>query len=327
MLHKSEPTGLIIPISLLGSLLVLFGCGPGEKKESRQSQEESEEQESEQDCVSIIHGFDPVTNDPSGDRKQKFQLVKAFTDRSGGEKQVPFKNVRVRIQNNRGAKRSKATVYLKGKKVHTIERHQFSKLYAIKHGDTGYLFIEMWTGGMHCCFPVSVYSVSSSRTQHLKTFELGHANFDPERDLFTRSGHLYYRMLDTRFAYFHVSFASSIFYDRYFRITPDHITERNQRFRDAYLAKAKRHRECFMDVINASNEKYDSSIVDTAMESWLPQLLGYTVNLIMAGKSERAWDGFHRLYGKMRSRHPTWVEDTQPSELKRAIQSKLPESD
>lgn len=311
---------LLIQI-VLCPLLVIAACSPDEQ---HNQQNGTKTDENKQEVPPMEQWDDSVLADRFENREQEFRIVHPDVNRSGDKKIFRFRTARVRIE-DKGEYFQIAAVYWKDQKIHTVQGHRFRSLYTIEHRDTGYLFIEMWTGGAHCCFPVSAYSVSPSSVTHLKTFELGSAYIDPERDLFTQSDNLYYRMHDGRFAHFHVSFASSILLDRYFRITPRGITEVNERFRNAYLTEAQRHRKKLLEILRMPEQRARSVSVDTAKEEWFPHLLGYTVNQVMAGQKKQAWQRFNRAFEQIRTTHPYWMSGINRDELKKDIQRKLSE--
>lgn len=111
----------------------------------------------------------------------------------------------------------------------------------LAQGDARYWMIGEYTGGMHCCARYHFFS-KPSPAQALRYLgaTAGSAEGIDEEPFLCRGGALYLEDRDTRFLYFHTSYAQSrLILPTHYRLTPSSMSVDNRPFRSRYLEEMK----------------------------------------------------------------------------------------
>lgn len=196
-----------------------------------------------------------------------------------------FKIFPLRIENNEFGY---FEAYNKGEKTHISEKgYRISGFLVFKYNGSKYIILKEDSGGAHCCFTDYIFLLNKQVLKLIRIFDLGNG----WNSLLEKDNRLYLVVKDDRFAYFHVCFADSYFFNRYFLIEGEEIIERNMDFKDELIAEA----------LKCENElnKIISKDAPANYGLWMRLFLGKTVNYILAGESERAygnWDAQDKYY-------------------------------
>lgn len=103
-----------------------------------------------------------------------------------------------------------------------------------------YFALDVFTGGAHCCLIMHFFA-KPDRSQRLRYLgatasrEVGDG-VDMNKSIFLQNGQLFLEWEDSRFSYFHTSYAKSqLFFPIYYRLTPTSLTLDNTSFKDRYV--------------------------------------------------------------------------------------------
>lgn len=182
--------------------------------------------------------------------------------------------------------------YNKGEKIYTSEKiYSISGFLVFKYKDNKYIIIKEDSGGAHCCFNYYVFLLNEHELKLIKIFDLGNG-YIPWNRLLEKDNKLYLAVKDDRFAYFHVCFADSYFFNRYYLIKGEELIERNIDFKEELIAEA-------LKCENELNEIINNEIINKDAPAnyglWMRLFLGKTVNYILAGEPEKANENLEAL--------------------------------
>lgn len=199
-------------------------------------------------------------------------------------------------------------IYNKGEKYDNLAAsppnfHIISGITVLKHGGDRYIFLENWTGGMHCCQEEYIFKLDGDN--NLKAIELLFLMDErlTSEKIIIKNDYLYLKLLDFRFRYFHASFAGSPVFYQYLIIDGDQFIIRNGDFKEEYIKQAK------IDQWELDKYLKNTKIEDMKFYDWSPFLVQQTVNYLMAGEPEKAWSEFDSYFQKFSTVSPTSLKD------------------
>lgn len=205
-------------------------------------------------------------------------------------------------------------VYNNGKKIFSSadSSWQISGLLAFKFKNNEYVVVGDYSGGAHCCDTDYLFRINSANgVKLIKTFSMGNASINKENLIF-KNKNLYLALDDDRFAYFHVSYASSPFFNQYYKIEGDNLVLANNDFKEDYIKVAE---NCDSDINSTFDKMASSSKEDYFFEDWFSNLVCRTVNYKLAGEDTLAWQGFEDYFKKAGSYSSGYLIDLGGSKV------------
>jgi len=178
-----------------------------------------------------------------------------------------------------------------------------NKILALRHKGDKYVFLQNWTGAAHCCREEYVFRLDENN--NLKPIELlnlmdGELSSD---SIIQKNGFLYLKVPDYRFRYFHTSFAGSPIFFQYLSISDGKFLIRNGDFTEEYINQAKEDRARLDDYL-LNTEKENIKFYE-----WSPLLVEQTVNYLMGGLPNEAWNLFDNYFEKFAAASPDSLLD------------------
>ena len=183
--------------------------------------------------------------------------------------------------------------YNNGQKVYSSEPvYAIFKLLKFECLGSKYIILSEYSGGAHCCFREYIFWLSEEKALKLiKVLPLGNVSIEKE-SLVLKDGKLYLKIKDDRFAYFYTSYVGTYFFDNYFLLSKNKLSERNFDFKEEHTKEAER---CEKELADLSGDKTEY------LEEWFPFLICRTTNYLLAGREDKAWQGFEEYFDKFRS--------------------------
>ncbi len=229
-----------------------------------------------------------------------------------------FKIYPPNIEKNKNAK---LEVYNKNEKIYTSETYNYSNLIAFEYRDYKYIIINEYSGGAHCCSTAPIFVLDKDKDLKLiETLDLENTSIS-EKSLIEKNEKLYLAASDDRFAYFHVPYAGSYFFMQYYLIENGVLTKNNFDFKEDYIIEAEKCRKEADNYFENIKRKENIS----GFESWSPYLVCASVNYILSGQEEKAWQEFDELFKKAISTSPMLAKDISSEEIKEEIKGKMKE--
>ena len=105
-----------------------------------------------------------------------------------------------------------------------------------------------------------------------------------------KDGSLYIKIFDDRFAYFYTYYANSYFLVQHLKVEGDKLVLSNGGFEEEYIAEA-------VECESSLSQQLEEELGDFEMYS--PLLVCITVNYMMAGQEEKAWQKFEEYSSKV----------------------------
>ncbi len=176
--------------------------------------------------------------------------------------------------------------YNNGEKIYTSgKNYNVNDLFAFEYNKNKYIIVGDYSGGAHCCTTDYIFRLDGENNLKLiDTLPLGNAISIGENNLLEKDGNLYLEVNDDRFAYFYTSYASSYSFKKYYLIAEEGLILKTEDFKENYTAEALACEKEFGTLVGSDKGKF---------EIQFPKLLCVTVNNILAGEEEKAWQGFN----------------------------------
>lgn len=176
--------------------------------------------------------------------------------------------------------------YNNGEKVYsTTPLYMITDLLAFEYNGNKYIIISEYSGGAHCCFEEYIFLLDKNNDLELiGILDLGNAHI-LEDSLFMKDENLYIKIFDDRFAYFYTPYISSYFFIQYLKIEQDNLIASNNNFQEDYLKEAIRCENNLKEQLEQEIEEF---------ESYSPLLVCITINYLLAGQEQEAWQKFEQ---------------------------------
>jgi len=178
-------------------------------------------------------------------------------------------------------------VYNKGEKVYTsTPLYMVLDILAFKYQWNEYIIVSDYSGGAHCCFQEYIFCLGeNNELKFIGSLYLGETHI-LEESLVMKGKNLYIKIFDDRFAYFYTPYVNSYFFAQYLEVEDDQLIINNIDFQGDYLEEAFR---CENDL-----EKQLAKQETEEFENYSPLLVCITVNYLLAGEEEEAWQKFEQ---------------------------------
>ena len=176
--------------------------------------------------------------------------------------------------------------YNNGEKVYsTTPLYMIMDLLAFEYNGNKYIIISEYSGGAHCCFEEYIFLLDKNNDLELiGILDLGNTHI-LEDSLFMEDDDLYIKIFDDRFAYFYTPYVNSYFFIQYLKIEQDNLIASNNNFQEDYLKEAIRCEDNLKEQLEQEIEEF---------ESYSPLLVCITVNYLLAGQEQKAWQEFEQ---------------------------------
>ena len=185
--------------------------------------------------------------------------------------------------------------YNNGEKVYsTAPLYMIMDLLAFEYNENKYIIISEYSGGAHCCFEEYIFFLDKNNDLELiEILDLGNAHI-LEDSLFMENDDLYIKIFDDRFAYFYTPYVNSYFFIQYLKIEQDNLIASNNNFQEDYLKEAVRCENNLKEQLEQEIEEF---------ENYSPLLVCITVNYLLAGQEQKAWQKFEQYSVEVPSEH------------------------
>lgn len=158
-----------------------------------------------------------------------------------------------------------------------------------QYGNSRYVLIQDYSGGAHCCWTINLFKVDlPDRVKHISSIDLGNGLINSDSLIF-KNNTLYLKIPDDRYAYFHTGYASSFFFDQYYKLDGDKLILTNNDFRDEFLQNASTCK----NNLNATNDSGEKDF-----GTWFSNLTCYVTYLLLGEKRQFALEEFDSIYQK-----------------------------
>ncbi len=176
-------------------------------------------------------------------------------------------------------------VYNKGEKVYTsTPLYMVLDILAFKYQWNKYIIVSDYSGGAHCCFSEYIFCLGeNNELKFIGSLDLGETHI-LEESLIMKGKNLYIKIFDDRFAYFYTPYVSSYFFSQYLEVEDDQFIINNVDFEKDYLEEAF---NCENDLEEQLAEQETEEF-----ENYSPLLVCITINYLLAGQEEEAWQKF-----------------------------------
>lgn len=178
-------------------------------------------------------------------------------------------------------------VYNKGEKVYTSTPiYMILDILAFSYQWNEYIIVSEYSGGAHCCFSEYIFYLGkNNELKFIGTLNLGETHI-LEESLVMKGKKLYIKIFDDRFAYFYSPYFNSYFFAQYLEVQDDQIIINNIDFHQDYIEEAF---ICENDL-----EEQLAKQETEEFEDYSSLLVCITVNYLLAGEEEEAWQKFEQ---------------------------------
>ncbi len=172
--------------------------------------------------------------------------------------------------------------YNKGEKVYaSTPLYMIMDILAFEYKGKKYIILSDYSGGAHCCFEEYVFLLDDD-LELIETLELGETTI-LEDSLIMEDDKLYIKIFDDQFAYFYTPYVTSYFFVQYLEVKDDELIINNSAFEEEYIQEAERCEDELEEQIEQGVGSF---------ENYSPYLVCITLNYLLAGKEDLAWQKF-----------------------------------
>lgn len=177
------------------------------------------------------------------------------------------------------------------------------EIFIFEYRNAKYIIVSDWTGGQKCCGQWYMFRLDRGELKPMEQVVVDSLNgFPSEINLEMRKGRLYLVLRDAiRWFYGQVGlygYQYPLFsFHQHYAIKGDQLLKRDIDFQDEYRQRAQQvgeELEALAEKLQGSNEE-DKPVLRPAGR-WISLLGEKTVNLILAGEAERAWEEFDQTF-------------------------------